>query len=455
MLVNYKQTGIVSAFFIYILVFAPTSIAQTFTDVTSTVGVNVLHDGGSVADMGMGTGAAWFDYDNDGDQDLYVTMRTGANMLFQNNGGIFTDVAATAGVQDATHDGSGVAVADFDNDGDKDLFLANGDADVLFRNNGDGTFTDITAGSGLETSEERRGTSASWGDYNNDGFLDLYVANHMAVGGTTVTGGTEQIKAQDYIYHNNGDGTFTDVSDMLLGTNREGMSFIGGWTDFDSDGDLDIFVINDCPFDSTSPEQMYRNDGGTNGTTDWTFTEVSATTNTDWCQNGMGLAVGDYDRDGDFDYFFSDNGNDGTVPAEQQSRPGTMLLRNDNGIFADATVFAGVSSLAWSWGANFFDYDLDGYQDLYLAAGSMNSDTEVVESVLWHNDGDGTFTDVSASSGGLNDPTRTRTSVYGDYDGDGDPDMFLVNYAGDTKLFRNDQVHQSQLGHLRPRRSHQ
>ena len=434
----YQRTALLSACLIFILISIPQVAAQTFTDVTSTAGVHVVHDGASVSDMGMGTGAAWFDYDNDGDQDLYMTMRTGANMLFQNNGGTFTDVALAAGVQDANHDGSGVAVADFDNDGDKDFYLANGDADVLFRNNGDGTFTDITAGSGLETSEERRGTTASWGDYNNDGFVDLYVANHMAVGGTTVTGATEQIKAQDYIYHNNGDGTFTDVSDMLLGVAREGMSFIGGWTDYDSDGDLDIFVINDCPFDSTAPEQMYRNDGGTNGTTDWTFTEVSAVTNTDWCQNGMGLAVGDYDRDGDFDFFFSDNGSNGTVPVDQQSRPGTMLLRNDNGIFADATVIGDVSSLAWSWGANFFDYDLDGYQDLYLAAGSMNT-FDPLASVLWQNNGDGSFTDVSASSGGLDDTERTRTSVYGDYDGDGDPDMFLVNYAGNTKLFRNDQ----------------
>jgi|GEM_PF-601198 len=411
--------------------------SELFTDVTSSAGVSFLHDGASVSDMSLGTGAAWFDYDNDGDQDLYVTQRTGANKLFQNNGGVFTDVAATAGVQDAGNDGSGVAVADFDNDGDKDLFLANSDDDVLFRNNGDGTFTDITAGSGLESSEERRGTTASWGDYDDDGYLDLYVSHHMAIAGYTVTGSTEQIKAQDYIYYNNGDGTFTDVSDMLLGTAREGMGFIGGWTDYDQDGDLDVFVIHDCPFDFTSPQQMFRNDGGTDGATNWTFTEVSATVNVDECQNGMGLAVGDYDRDGDFDFFFSDNGSDGTIPAGQTGRAGTMLLRNDGGTFIDATDIAGVSSVAWSWGTNFFDYDNDGFQDLYLAAGAMNSETEVVESVLWQNNGDATFSDVSTSSGGLNDGLRTRTSVYSDYDEDGDLDMFLVNYGGDTKLFRN------------------
>ena len=412
--------------------------SNLFTDVTVSAGVNVLHDGASVTDMGLGTGAAWFDYDDDGDQDLYMTMRTGANKLFQNNGGTFTDVAASAGVQDASHDGSGVAVADFDNDGDKDLYLANSDADVLFQNNGDGTFTDITAGSGLDASEERRGTSASWGDYDDDGYLDLYVAHHMAIAGNTVTGATEQIKAQDYIFHNNGDGTFSDVSDMLMGTDREGMGFIGGWSDYDLDGDLDVMVIHDCPFDLTSPQRLFRNDGGTDALTDWTFTEVSATVGADWCQNGMGLATGDYDRDGDFDFFFSDNGGNGTVPAGQMGRAGSIMLRNDGGTFTDATDVAGVDTPGlWSWGANFFDYNLDGYQDLYLAAGAMNT-FDPVESVVWENNGDGTFTNTSSSSGGLNDPERTRTSVYGDYDGDGDPDMFLVNYAGNTKLFRNE-----------------
>jgi PKD repeat protein len=410
-----------------------------FAEVGASTGVAFLHDGDSVADMGMGTGAAWFDYDNDGDLDLYVTQRTGANKLFRNNGSSFTDVAASAGVADAGHDGSGVAVADYDNDGCRDLFLANSNADVLFKNDCDGTFTDVTAASGLGVSEERRGTHASWGDYDNDGFVDLYVANHMAMAGSSVTGATEQIKAQDYIFHNNGDGTFTDVSTMLMGTTRQGMGFGGGWTDFDNDGDLDVFVVHDCPFDFTAPQLMYRNDGGTNGVLSWTFTEVSATVGNDFCQNGMGLATGDYDRDGDMDYFISDNGGDGNIPVGQHGRAGTTLFRNDGGIFTDATDLADVSSVEWSWGANFLDYNLDGWQDLYLAAGAMNT-FDPTPGSLWMNDGDGTFTDVSASSGGINDPERTRTSVYGDYDGDGDPDMFLVNYAGTTKLFRNDNT---------------
>ena len=405
-----------------------------FLDVTAAAGVSVLHDGGSVTDMGMGTGAAWFDYDNDGDQDLYMTMRTGANRLFQNNNGVFTDVAVAAGAADASHDGSGVAVADFDNDGDKDIYLANSDEDVLLRNNGDGTFTDITAGSGLEVSGNRRGTSASWGDFDNDGFLDLYVAHHEPMAGSGVPDDATQ--AQDYFFYNNGDGTFTDISDSHLGVDRQGHSFIGAFTDYDSDGDLDILKISDCPFEDTDTYRLWRNDGGSNGISNWTFTQVAESVQADWCQNGMGIAVGDYDRDGDMDYFSSDNGSDGTVPPGEKGRAGTVLFRNDGNTFAEVTLAAGVHSAAWSWGANFFDFDLDGYQDLYLAAGAMNT-FDPVESVLWQNDGDGTFTNVSAMSGGLNDAERTRTSVFADYDGDGDPDMFLVNYAGNAKLFEN------------------
>ncbi|MEM8486623.1 MAG: FG-GAP-like repeat-containing protein [Bacteroidota bacterium] len=412
-----------------------TAPGDLFTEVSAAAGVSVIHDGGALTDMGIGSGAAWFDYDNDGDQDLYMTMRTGANRLFQNNGGTFTDVAAAAGVADASHDGSGVAVADYDNDGDKDMYLSNSKEDVFFENNGDGTFTDITAGSGLGTNGARRGTSASWGDYDGDGFLDLFVSHHEPMADAGIPDDATQ--AQDYLYHNNGDGTFTDVSDSMLGGDRVGHSFIGAWTDYDNDGDLDLYKINDCPFESTDTMRLWRNDGGTDGVTDWTFTQVAESVSADWCQNGMGIAVGDYDRDGDMDFFYSDNGADGSVPPGEKGRAGTVLLRNDNGVFAEVTTAAGVHSAAWSWGANFFDYDLDGWQDLYLAAGEVNNDVDV-ESELWVNNGDGTFTNTSSESGGMNDPLRTRTSVYADYDADGDPDMFLVNYAGASKLFRND-----------------
>ena len=420
----------------FLVVFATLPGGKTFaqfTDVAVSVGIDVVHDGASVADMGLGTGAAWFDYDNDGDLDLYMTMRTGANFLFENSGGSFSDVAAAAGAQDASHDGSGVVVGDFNNDGCVDIFLANSDEDVLLQNNCDGTFSDVTSGSGLESSGERRGTSASWGDYDDDGFIDLYVANHNPVDGADVP--DDKSKAQDYLYYNNGDGTFTDVTDALLGDDREKASFIGSWTDYDNDGDLDIYMIADCPFDAQAPMRLWRNDGGTNGASDWTFTNVASSAGADWCQNGMGIAVGDYDRDSFMDYFYTDNG---SVPsAGGLERAGTILLDNNGSTFSDVTDAAGVGSLNFSWGANFFDYDLDGWQDLYMAGGSLNN-FDPIESQLWHNDGNGTsFTNVSAAQG-MDDTGRSRSGVFGDYDQDGDPDLFLVNYAGQARLFRND-----------------
>ena len=411
-----------------------------FSDVSVSAGIDLTHDGWSVGGMGLGTGAAWFDYDNDGDLDLYLTMRAGANRLYQNNGGTFTDVAAAAGVQDAGHDGSGVAVADYNNDGCKDLYLANNNEDVLYKNNCDGTFTDVTntSGSDISVMQQARGTSASWGDYDDDGLVDLYVSNHAGLDGATIPGGTARQQAKDYLFHNNGDDTFTDVSDMLLGvTDREGMSFIGAWNDFDRDGDLDIYLIKDCPFSDTSPMKLWRNDGGTDGLTDWTFTEVSASANADYCQNGMGVAVGDYDRDGDMDYFYTDNGSSGDI---NPTRAGTILLANDgDGTFTDATNAANVSSTLFSWGANFLDYDLDGWLDLYMAAGRVFIEQTPDPNVLWSNDGDGTFSNVSATSG-VDDPEHGRSPVFADYDGDGDPDLFLVNHGGTFRLFQNDNT---------------
>ena len=406
-----------------------------FTDVSAEAGVAMTHDGALfpvVGDPRKGTGAAWFDYDMDGDLDLYTTLRTQANKLWSNNGdGTFTDMAAAAGVGNPTGDGSGVVVADYNNDGCKDLFLANGNEDVLYENNCDGTFSDVTVAAGLDITQQHRASSASWGDYDNDGFVDLYISNHTAVSGSTFPG----VNGEDYIFHNNGDGTFTDVSDMLMGVDRQGRSFIGGFTDFDKDGDLDIFKVNDCPTSNTDPTEFFRNDGGTNGLTDWTFTEISSSIGADWCQQGMGLAMGDYDRDLDTDLFFTDNGN--TSPTSANVRAGSVFLRNDGGTYSDQSDFNGTANEQLSWGANFFDYDLDGWLDLYMAAGGMLDDQTFMPSILWENDGDGTFSDVSANSGGLDTGERTRTSAFGDYDGDGDPDMFLVNYEGAMQLFRN------------------
>ena len=412
-----------------------TSQAQTlFTDVTvSTLG-NVTHTVSALPDLRIGTGAAWFDYDRDGDLDLYMTNRVGANHFWRNDGnGVFVDVAAAVGAADASHDGSGVAVADYDNDGDLDIYLANSDGDVLLKNQltetGTATFIDVTATAFPGITTPQRGTSAAWGDYDKDGFLDLYVTNHQEIEGTGAG-------SQDRLFHNNGDGTFTDVSYLLGGDdNLGGYGFVATWTDYDNDGDLDILLINDCPFGPVGTK-LFRNDGGSDPLA-WTFTEVSASVGAADCRNGMGIAVGDYDRDGWMDYFYTNIGS-------------PLLLHNNGGTFTDVTAAAGLDDGVVpatgndrvTWGAIFFDYDLDGFLDLAVAAGSLKrsgtAGTDPQPNLLYHNDGNGiSFTDVSANSG-IDETGRGRTLIMGDYDGDGAPDLFLVDYGENVHLYRND-----------------
>jgi hypothetical protein len=401
-------------------------IGQAFTDETASAGLNFSHDGTSHPDATneFGTGAAWFDYNNDGNLDLYVTMRLEANKLFHNNGdGTFTDVAADVGLQDAANDGAGVAVADYNNDGWQDIYLANGEKDKFFRNV-NGTFIDVTIDAGFDWNHASRGTSASWGDYDIDGYLDLYVAHHEPVDGVS-NGDTE-----DRLYHNNGDGTFTNVTELLSAAgNIVGNGFIGGWTDYDNDGDLDIFVVNDCLSPNLITNKIFRNDGDTHPTLDWNFTEVSEVLGVTGCHNGMGIAVGDYNRDGWMDVFHTDAGE-------------FNLWKNNSGNYSFETNTADleVNNIhVYTWGTFFFDYDLDGWQDLYISAGTLhNSSDDFPEpNYLFHNNGNGlNFTNTSAEME-MDDDARGRTTIFGDYDNDGDPDVFTVNYGEPVMLRRN------------------
>lgn len=378
--------------------------------------------------MDVGTGAAWIDYDNDGWLDLYVTNRIGANKMFHNNGdGTFTDLAGDLGITDETNDGAGVVAGDINNDGWIDLYLANSDNNVLFRNDGGTGFTDITVSSSLSSIGENRSTSASFGDYDNDGYLDLYVSHHMGIMSTGV-GST-----QDYFFHNNGDETFTDVSALLDVSLLLDPGFIGGWTDYDSDGDQDLIVINDCPLGPglNSGTLVYRNDGGTDPITDWQFTEVSATIVEDNCSHGMGLAIGDVDRDGDFDMLYSNVGS-------------VVYFVNNNGVFNENNT-AGFDIQPgdhFSWGTSFLDWDNDGWQDASMAIGALQFGTTIddtQECNFFKNNGDGTFTDQAAAMG-LDDTLHTRTIVHGDYDNDGDLDFLFINYGESVRLMRNDIV---------------
>ena len=279
------------------------------------------------SDMWMGPGCGWADYDNDGDQDLYVPFCGFYhlhNLLYRNNGdGTFIDVAVEAGVSYNPHGNTyGVVWGDYDNDGDLDLYLANygnssrywdpGEANILYRNNGDGTFTDVTEEAGV--GDTRHSIAAAWGDYNNDGWLDLFVANR----GIVLTSLRQYMNETSALYRNNGDGTFTDVAaevGICQGVTGGPFPFAPGerkvgrvsghwwqpiWFDYNDDGYLDLFITSDL-----GTSLLYRN----NGPPSYNFTDVTKEAGL-WVYNsGMGADVGDFDNDGDLD-IYNVNSND-------------------------------------------------------------------------------------------------------------------------------------------------
>ena len=408
---------------------------QPFTDVTVEAGIVDPNDSSEPfchiaeeyqSSMNFGSGAAWVDYDKDGHLDLYITNREAANCMYHNDGdGTFTEVAASLGIQDILGDGSGVAFADYNNDGWNDFYLCNGYGDRLFRNENGTSFTDVTTIAGFDPNDERRTTSASWGDYDNDGFLDLYISRHVPI-----FDADPSANSQDQLFHNNGDGTFTDVSDFFVTDDLLGAGFIGGWTDFDHDGDPDIILINDCPLgEGNKYTHVFRNDGGTDGVDDWTFTEVAAAVGIDDCRHGMGIAVGDYNRDGWMDIYYSNIGE-------------CVFFENNNGIFSDVTDDLGVGDQGvsdFSWGTSFLDHNNNGWLDLFLVSGALLDSTSngySTPNYFYENNGDGTYSDISETVE-MGDTTRGRNGPCGDYDNDGDLDIFILNYNECVNLRKN------------------
>ena len=338
-------------------------------------------------------GAAWGDYDADGDLDLYVSNWGSANRFYLNNGdGTFTEQGAATGTNDAGL-GTGVAWGDYDNDGDLDLYLANQNTpNRLYRNEGDGTFTDVGPASG--TDDAGSGRSVSWSDFDDDGDLDLYLVNYSGVA--------------NRLFQNEGDGTFTDVG-ATSGTDDLGSSVSATWGDYDNDGDPDLYLSNHL-----SANRLYRNDGG------GMFTDVAAASGTADLERGRGTAWGDYDNDGDLDLYVVnfDSGN--------------LLYRNEgDGTFTEVGASSGTSDLGSGRHAAWGDYDNDGHLDLYLTNSGDNR--------LFRNPGDGTFAEVSTLTG-AGDSGDSFSATWGDYDLDGDLDLYVANGAGANRLYRNDSA---------------
>ena len=408
----------------------------------------------------MASGCAFIDYDNDGWMDIFIlcgrrlkdTPPNASNRLYKNNrDGTFSDVTAIAGLLD-TGWAQGVCVGDYNNDGFEDLFLTYYGQNRLYRNNGDGTFTNVTAKAGLLYPATRYSTGCAFVDYNRDGLLDLFVSNYLEIdvatapkpslavpncnfqGVPTLCGPLGLPKAQNYLYRNNGDGTFADVS------RESGVSvFRGSYgltvfsIDADEDGCPDIFVVCD-----STPSLLLMNNR------DGTFREEAlfrgvALSGDGRQMGGMGAAAGDYNLDGHTDLLKTHYYNQATG-----------LYRNDGkGYFDDVTIRAGLNGETrfLCFGAGFADFDNDGYPDILLSTGTVYPEVDRVlpafpartPRILFRNQGDGTFVELGPEAGaGISARHCSRGAAFGDFDNDGDIDVLIMNVNEPPTLLRND-----------------
>ena len=406
-----------------------------------------------------GTGACWFDYDNDGHVDLYIVngstvedLKSGKgrrqqNYLYRNSGdGTFTDLTEAAGVAGDGW-GQGCAAADYDNDGYTDLLVTNFGPNELFHNNGDGTFTETGDATGVAGGDTWH-TGVAFADYDNDGFVDIYIAGYVEFDVDepanyaklcyhrtmpTFCGPRGFVAAPDFLYHNNGDGTFSDVTREAGVEDTELYYGLGvAFEDFDGDGHPDIFIANDASFN-----YLYRNLG--NGK----FKEEALRAGIACCEDGveqadMGIAVGDYNNDGRPDVFIT------TYSEDHYS-----LFQNQGKFFVDVTRETGLYKVTLpylGWGALLFDYDHDGFRDLFTANGHIfpGADEHFTDTpyrqqlLLLKNSGGEKFEDVSREVGlAALEPTAGRGAAASDYDNDGDIDVLVVNMDATPSLLRN------------------
>ncbi len=438
---------------------APAASGITFTDVTREAGIHFRHVHGGSGEKyyveTMGSGACWFDYDGDGDIDLYAVNSgplpgfargaDGSSRLYRNDGGRFQDVTDSAGVSNAGRYGMGCVAGDIDGDGDRDLYVTNFGPNVMYRNEGNGRFADVTSESG--TGDPRWSTSAAFGDVDNDGDLDLYVANYIDFtlatnkhcgerrpGYRAYCHPDEYNGVPDILYRNRGNGRFDDVSVAAGVADPVGKGLGVVMLDVNDDGWQDIYVANDKTINFL---YLNRRDG--------TFQDISMTAGTGFSESGMpqaGMGTDSADVNGD--------GRSDLIVTNLDFETNELYVNNGDLTFTDATYASGMGEsnfLNVGFGASFLDYDNDADPDLLIVNGHILDNIELFKDKLSYaqprsmmaNDGRGMFREVASSLGSaFAAPDVGRGLAVGDMDDDGDPDFFVVNNNRDAQLFRND-----------------
>jgi hypothetical protein len=439
-----------------------------FVDVTAEAGVRFKHNSGAFGKKYLpetiGAGGAFLDYDNDGWQDIFLVnsmdwpeskKRRSFSALYRNNkDGTFTDVTHQVGLGVEMY-GIGVAIADYDNDGNDDIYVTCVGPNHLFRNLGNGKFADVTARAGL--TEPGFSSSAAWFDYDNDGKLDLFVGSYVEWTVQTDIHCSLDNKNKSYctpqsykgqssqLYRNRGNGTFENVTARAGVNDPAGKTLGVALLDYDDDGWMDLFVAND-----TEPNKLYRNNR--NGTfTDNGIIAGVAFSQAGTTRAGMGVDAGDYDGSGRQSVVIGNFTNESIA-----------LYHNDgSGLFTDDAPASGIgkmSAQSLTFACFFFDYNLDGLLDIFAANGHVSDDISVVQPTvkyaqpphLFHNKGRKKFEEVTGKLGrALNRAIVGRGAAYGDYDNDGDLDLLLTTNNGPARLLRNENANQNDLLRVR------
>lgn len=439
----------------------------SFKDVTSAAGIEFTHFNSARTSQlpeDMGSGVAWFDYNNDGWDDLLLlnfstplgeqtgtdsTVKRNSSLFKNNQDGTFEDVSQQAGL-DLNARAMGIASGDYNNDGWQDLFITAFGENMLFRNNGDGTFSDVSKLTGI-SGEKGFWAGASWADYDRDGDLDLYVTGYVKYIDFGLT--DEDLAAEEppsinpssfrpernLFYRNNGNGTFTEVAKEAGIVNESGRSLSASWVDVNNDFWPDLYVANDV---SDNILYINRQDG--------TFEDFSHSAHVADYRGAMGIATGDWDTDGDMDLFIThwiaqENAlyTNRWVDTLASRGQGRLQFKDDSAIHG-----LGQSSLDFvSWATSFADFDLDSRPDLFVVNGSTFQYPDnpsklkpMTDQIYWNSGNKAGYFDVSAVSGPyFKEEHVGRGAAYSDYDHDGDIDLFILNHNGPGILLNNEQ----------------